>query len=58
MSIDAGPESVWVAVSNAGEPIAPGHLSRLFDRFYRVDAARHDEGQHHGHGLAWRSSRR
>ena len=51
VSIDAGPESVWVAVSNAGEPIAPSHLSRLFDRFYRVDAARHDEGQHHGHGL-------
>ena len=51
VNIDAGADAVWVAVSNPGEPIAPGHLRRLFDRFYRVDASRHDNGQHHGHGL-------
>jgi two-component system heavy metal sensor histidine kinase CusS len=26
-------------------------LLHLFDRFYRVDAARNDGGEHHGHGL-------
>jgi two-component system heavy metal sensor histidine kinase CusS len=42
---------VWVTVSNPGEPIADAHLPRLFDRFYRVDAARQAQGEHHGHGL-------
>lgn len=43
--------SIWVTVSNPGEPIAPTHLPRLFDRFYRIDAARQPQGEHHGHGL-------
>jgi two-component system heavy metal sensor histidine kinase CusS len=43
--------AVWVSVSNPGSTIAAAHLSRLFDRFYRVDAARHDDGALHGHGL-------
>jgi two-component system heavy metal sensor histidine kinase CusS len=42
---------VVIAVSNPGQPVDPVHLPRLFDRFYRVDAARHDAGQTHGHGL-------
>jgi two-component system heavy metal sensor histidine kinase CusS len=42
---------IWVTVSNPGEPIAPAHLPRLFDRFYRIDAARQSQGEHHGHGL-------
>jgi two-component system heavy metal sensor histidine kinase CusS len=45
------PAAVRITVSNPGEPIDPVHLPRLFDRFYRVDAARHDPGQTHGHGL-------
>ncbi len=36
---------------NPGEPIAEGHVRRLFDRFYRVDAARNVPGRQHGHGL-------
>ncbi len=45
-------EQVRVEVRNAGEPIAPQHLERLFDRFFRVDVARPDSQSHHGLGLA------
>lgn len=40
-----------VAVSNPGPPIAPQHLPHLFQRFYRVDAARGGDGVEHSHGL-------
>ncbi len=40
-----------VAVSNPGPPIAPEHLPHLFQRFYRVDAARRGDGVEHSHGL-------
>jgi two-component system, OmpR family, heavy metal sensor histidine kinase CusS len=47
------PEQVRVAVENAGAEIAPDHLPRLFDRFFRVDESRCcDDAQHHGLGLA------
>ena len=38
-------------MSNPGEAIDEAHLKRLFDRFYRVDAARTVPGRPHGHGL-------
>ena len=41
-----------ISVSNPGQPIAGEHLPRLFERFYRVDAARHNSGANHGLGLA------
>jgi two-component system heavy metal sensor histidine kinase CusS len=44
-------DEVWVRVSNPGEPVAEPQLRRLFDRFYRVDAARNLPGRPHGHGL-------
>lgn len=44
-------DAIWITVANPGEPIARSHLQHLFDRFYRVDAARNGPGQHHGHGL-------
>ncbi len=44
-------EMLEVAVSNAGPPIAPEHLPHLFQRFYRVDAARRGDGAEHSHGL-------
>ena len=34
--------SISVSVENPGEPIAPEHLEKLFDRFYRVDPARRE----------------
>lgn len=39
-------------VVNEGEEIPPEKKAHLFDRFYRADEARTDEGQHYGLGLA------
>ena len=41
-----------VSVSNTGEPIDNVHLQRLFERFYRADAARARSDAHHGLGLS------
>lgn len=41
-----------VAVSNHGAAIAPEHLYRLFERFYRVDSSRAKSTTHHGLGLS------
>lgn len=46
------PGQVRVVVQNEGPVIAPEHLARLFDRFFRADSARQDGQQHHGLGLA------
>ncbi len=43
---------VDISVSNPGEPIAPEHLPRLFDRFYRCNPARSQPGDSGGLGLA------
>jgi two-component system, OmpR family, heavy metal sensor histidine kinase CusS len=47
-----GGQEVRVEVQNAGPAIAPQHLARIFDRFFRVDTARLDSQSHHGLGLA------
>lgn len=41
-----------VRVENSGDAIAPEHLPRLFDRFYRADASRRNSGEGAGLGLA------
>lgn len=43
---------VVYCVENPGTPIAPEHLPRLFDRFYRVDPSRQRKGENSGIGLA------
>jgi two-component system, OmpR family, heavy metal sensor histidine kinase CusS len=41
-----------LSVCNIGRPIPAEHLPRLFDRFYRIDAARTDASRNHGLGLS------
>lgn len=48
----AAPGGVAVSVSNPGAGIAPEHLSRLFDRFYRSDPSRSSASVSAGLGLA------
>ncbi len=45
-------DGVLLSVSDTGEGIAPEHLSHVFERFYRVDRARHrDGGDDQGAGI-------
>jgi two-component system heavy metal sensor histidine kinase CusS len=43
---------VEISVANQGEAIAPEHLVRVFDRFFRVDPARQRSSEGTGLGLA------
>jgi two-component system heavy metal sensor histidine kinase CusS len=51
--IASTPTTVSLSVTNSGDAIAPEHLPRLFDRFYRADKSRtHSESDGAGLGLA------
>ena len=43
---------ISITVINQGPTIAPDHLPRLFDRFYRADPARAHGDRNHGLGLS------
>ena len=49
-SIDSGHSWIDVSVRNCGQDISQEHLSHIFDRFYRANAARSHE-EHDGLGL-------
>ncbi len=50
--VRGGLASTVLEVSNEGEPVPPGVLPQLFDRFYRADAARSAESGGSGLGLS------
>lgn len=49
---DSDSSTLALSVENTGKTIAPEHLPRLFDRFYRVDTSRQHFGEGAGLGLA------
>lgn len=50
--MEADTRAIRVTVENPGVQISAEHLSRLFDRFYRVDPSRRHQGEGAGLGLA------
>jgi two-component system, OmpR family, heavy metal sensor histidine kinase CusS len=49
---EQGPDRTTLYVENRGPTIAPHHLERIFDRFYRADESRHQSSESSGLGLS------
>lgn len=52
LAAEQGAEGTTISVENRGPTVAPHHLERLFDRFYRADASRQDSAESSGLGLS------
>lgn len=52
LSARTDPGGVELSIANTGCTLAPADLERVFDRFWRGDAARSGTGQHWGLGLS------
>ncbi len=51
LALTAGPGTATISVRDSGIGIAPGDVDRVFDRFWRADAARSRTGERPGIGL-------
>ena len=51
VAVEAGPAGVTVRVANSTDQLDPADVGKLFDRFWRKEAARSGGGQHTGLGL-------
>jgi two-component system OmpR family sensor kinase len=51
LALTAGTETATISVRDSGIGIAPGDVDRVFDRFWRADAARSRTGERPGIGL-------
>jgi signal transduction histidine kinase len=51
LALTAGAEAATISVRDSGIGIAPGDVDRVFDRFWRADAARSRTGERPGIGL-------
>lgn len=52
VEISPGAAATWLRVTNEGDPIAPEHIDRIFDRFFRADPSRARLSGGTGLGLA------
>lgn len=52
LRIKEADDQIHTIVENPGTPIAPEHLPRLFDCFYRIDPSHQRKGEGSGIGLA------
>lgn len=52
LTLRADRRHLILSVVNAGEPIPEEQTEQMFERFYRADTSRNDDGGHYGLGLA------
>lgn len=52
VSLFSNKNKIKIIIRNTGEGIAPEHLERIFERFYRVDSSRNRETGGYGLGLS------
>ena len=52
MQLNSDKSSIYLSITNKGEPIPQGEEEKIFERFYRVDVSRNRNENRYGLGLA------